>query len=378
MVAIAVSASPSRRRVATAAPGAAVTGPSWWPDWRTGSSGRRRSCCLAANSIYFAVNAFLPGYLTYAGRPDLIRATLTANNLGQLPASFILLGLRGPARAPRLAVYRLRHHAAHMPCRHRRDRKLVDHCYAGVLGFIGGVVLTLGFALPALLAAPSDVARMAAAMFTISYSEGLIISVLSGAAWDITGSPRYSFLVMCLAALAAIDHPGVHPLFRPRALPRNRIGVRHGQSQAHARLLGLRPHPAADRRPGEARGHRSRHPGAAAARRRSSACWSDQEFQVSELSLASYAALKARGDCPFVAVPVALSKIFRHSCIYVRPGAGIGTPQDLQGQARRHLAICARPRSCFMRGMLQHDYGVEAEDMHWFMGGLNTLRASRR
>ena len=89
----------------------------------------------------------------------------------------------------------------------------------------------------------------------------------------------------------------------------------------------------------------------------------NKEFQVSELSLASYTALKARGDCPFVAVPVALSKIFRHSCIYVRTGAGIETPEDLQGQARRHLAMgldrarasCAaccstttasRPRTC--------------------------------
>src|SRR5262249_56356132 len=43
----------------------------------------------------------------------------------------------------------------------------------------------------------------------------------------------------------------------------------------------------------------------------------NKEFEVSELSLASYTALKGRGACPFVAVPVALSKIFRHSCIYV-------------------------------------------------------------
>ena len=57
-----------------------------------------------------------------------------------------------------------------------------------------------------------------------------------------------------------------------------------------------------------------------------------QEFQVSELSLASYAALKGRSNCPFVALPVALSKIFRHSCIYVRPDAGIRTPQDLKGK----------------------------------------------
>src|SRR5262245_31685167 len=58
----------------------------------------------------------------------------------------------------------------------------------------------------------------------------------------------------------------------------------------------------------------------------------NKEFQVSELSLASYAALKGRGDCPFVAIPVALSKIFRHSCIYVRTGAGIAKPDDLKGK----------------------------------------------
>ena len=58
----------------------------------------------------------------------------------------------------------------------------------------------------------------------------------------------------------------------------------------------------------------------------------NREFHVSELSASSYAALKARGDCPFVAVPVALSKIFRHSCIYVRKGAGIEKPEDLRGK----------------------------------------------
>src|ERR1700688_4956384 len=56
----------------------------------------------------------------------------------------------------------------------------------------------------------------------------------------------------------------------------------------------------------------------------------NQEFHVSELSLASYTVLKGRGQCPFVAVPVALSKIFRHSCIYVRTGA-----RSSQGHARR-------------------------------------------
>ena len=97
-----------------------------------------------------------------------------------------------------------------------------------------------------------------------------------------------------------------------------------------------------------------------------------KEFQVSELSLASYAALKGRGNCPFVALPVALSKIFRHSCIYVRTGAGITTPQDLKGK-RVGTSQWSSTALVFMRGMLQHDYGVKAQDMHWFMGGLNSF-----
>jgi 4,5-dihydroxyphthalate decarboxylase len=98
----------------------------------------------------------------------------------------------------------------------------------------------------------------------------------------------------------------------------------------------------------------------------------DKEFQVSELSLASYTTLKGRGACPFVAVPVALSKIFRHSCIYVRSDAGIKTPADLKGK-RVGTSQWSSTGLVFMRGMLQHDYGVKAEDLHWFMGGLNTF-----
>jgi 4,5-dihydroxyphthalate decarboxylase len=98
----------------------------------------------------------------------------------------------------------------------------------------------------------------------------------------------------------------------------------------------------------------------------------NKEFQVSELSLASYTALKGRGECPFVAMPVALSKIFRHSCIYVRSDAGIKTPADLKGK-RVGTSQWSSTGLVFMRGMLQHDYGVTSQDMHWFMGGLNTF-----
>lgn len=98
----------------------------------------------------------------------------------------------------------------------------------------------------------------------------------------------------------------------------------------------------------------------------------DQEFHASELSLASYTALKGRGACPFVAIPVALSKIFRHSCIYVRSDAGISKPEDLKGK-RVGTSQYSSTALMFMRGMLQHEYGVRDSDMHWHMGGLNTF-----
>src|SRR5947199_9951708 len=101
----------------------------------------------------------------------------------------------------------------------------------------------------------------------------------------------------------------------------------------------------------------------------------NKEFHISELSLASYTALKGRGACPFVALPVALSKIFRHSCIYVRTDAGIEQPEDLKGK-RVGTSQYSSTALVFMRGMLQHEYGVRDSDMHWALGGLNAFTES--
>ena len=97
--------------------------------------------------------------------------------------------------------------------------------FAGVLGFLTAVVLTLGFALPPLLSAPAGVARMSAAMFTISYSEALLVAVLSGAAWDFGGSPQFAFLPIAISALPL--------LFVPAALPVSSATA----TQQHLRLV---------------------------------------------------------------------------------------------------------------------------------------------
>jgi len=75
---------------------------------------------------------------------------------------------------------------------------------AGVLGFAAGSAFALGLTLPPLLSAPDEVARVSAAMFTFSYASALVVSVLSGAAWDLTGEARFAFLPVALSGLPAI------------------------------------------------------------------------------------------------------------------------------------------------------------------------------
>src|SRR5260221_161266 len=47
------------------------------------------------------------------------------------------------------------------------------------------------------------------------------------------------------------------------------------------------------------------------------------DFDICELSLSSFAVKTAKGDCPYVGVPVFPSRAFRHTSIYVRTGRGL-------------------------------------------------------
>jgi 4,5-dihydroxyphthalate decarboxylase len=97
----------------------------------------------------------------------------------------------------------------------------------------------------------------------------------------------------------------------------------------------------------------------------------NREFDTAELSLASYAALVARGASPFVAIPVPVSRLFRHSCIYVRDNAAITSPQDLRGK-RVGATQYGATAVVMIKGMLQDEYDIAPRDMHWIIGGLIT------
>ena len=65
-----------------------------------------------------------------------------------------------------------------------------------------------------------------------------------------------------------------------------------------------------------------------------------------------------------------LSKMFRHSCVYVRSDAGIRTPADLKGK-RAGTAQFTSTGVVFVKGMLEHEYGLSQRDLAWWLGGLH-------
>ena len=178
----------------------------WLPDWHRSLVWRLGLLFCCINAIYFSANAFIPIYLTSAGRPDLISGALTALNFGQLPASLLLLAVAGRLERrlwPYLASGLLSLVSIAGLVLMVGPATIV---WAALLGFSDASALIVGLTLPALLCPPEDVARTSAGMFTISYGGAVAIAVISGAAWDLSGVPSLSFapLAICGVGLVAI------------------------------------------------------------------------------------------------------------------------------------------------------------------------------
>ena len=182
----------------------AVTTSRWWPAGSPREILRMAVIFAGASALYYGSNAFLPAYLTSAGRPDLINPTLTALNAGQLPASLLLIGFArhlerriwpfvatGLVSIGCIAIMMVTADAFTVAA-------------SAVLGFVIGAAFVLGLTLPPLLSAPGEVARVSAAMFTISYGSAMVVAVIGGVAWDLTGSERAAFLPIALSALPLI------------------------------------------------------------------------------------------------------------------------------------------------------------------------------
>lgn len=194
--------------------GITAAGRQWWPDWRRPLIWRLGAILGSVNAMYFVTNAFLPDFLTAAGRPDLISSALTAENFCQLPASLVMLAVAG-----RL----VKQPWAYVVAGALSLMSLVGIMtaasgawivfWSGVLGFVTTAILVLGLALPSVLSAPDDVHRTSAGMFTISYSIAMVLSVLGGWLWDFTHTPIAGFVpvALCAVVVMALAPTANHP-----------------------------------------------------------------------------------------------------------------------------------------------------------------------
>jgi 4,5-dihydroxyphthalate decarboxylase len=94
-----------------------------------------------------------------------------------------------------------------------------------------------------------------------------------------------------------------------------------------------------------------------------------QEFDVSEISMSSYMLTTARGEAHYVAIPAFVSRLFRHSSIYIRTDRGIARPEDLKGKTLG-LPEYQMTANVWVRGILNDEHGVKPSDIKWRRGGL--------
>jgi CP family cyanate transporter-like MFS transporter len=173
----------------------------WWPDWTSALPWLIGVTYGSNISIFFGSNAFIPDYFASLGQSELTAPALALCNGSQLFASLALLlvpegfQLRrwpylvfGPLTlAALVGLIAFGGHIA-VAC-------------AGLVGITSSVSFSAILALPALLSAPEDVHRTAAGTYTISFTMGVIVPIISGAIWDLTGMPWLTFVPLAICAL---------------------------------------------------------------------------------------------------------------------------------------------------------------------------------
>lgn len=90
-----------------------------------------------------------------------------------------------------------------------------------------------------------------------------------------------------------------------------------------------------------------------------------RDFDIAEMSMARYAAMKSQNDDTIIALPVFPSRVARHSAIYVRRDGPVKAPADLAGR-RVGVAEWAQTAAVYARGLLMHQFGVDLSSIEWF------------
>jgi len=90
------------------------------------------------------------------------------------------------------------------------------------------------------------------------------------------------------------------------------------------------------------------------------------DFDVSEMSMSSLMMAVAAGDARWVGIPIFTTRKLFHTEILVRRDSGVEKPADLKGR-RVGVPEYQQTAALWTRGALEHEFGVRARDMEWWM-----------
>jgi MFS transporter, CP family, cyanate transporter len=212
-----VVASPSGHHDRGTGAAANRSGAIWWPDWKNPLIWLLGLTFGSNNSPFFAANAFLGDYLVHEGAGHVLGLALTSLNGAQIFA-FVILFLMADRLTQRAWPFLLCGPcmlAGFLGLIFLTSPAAIIIC-SGVIGISTALTMTPTLALPALLAAPRDVPRIAAGMFTVSYTCAIIIPTICGALWDATGKPWTAFVPLCLCAVTLGVLGAIVSRFRPQ------------------------------------------------------------------------------------------------------------------------------------------------------------------
>jgi 4,5-dihydroxyphthalate decarboxylase len=89
------------------------------------------------------------------------------------------------------------------------------------------------------------------------------------------------------------------------------------------------------------------------------------EFEVAEMSMSSFLIARSQG-ADMIALPVFPSRRLFQTELSYHIDSGIKKPEDLAGK-RLGVAEYQQTAALWIRGILEHDFGVSQYDIHWYM-----------
>jgi 4,5-dihydroxyphthalate decarboxylase len=93
------------------------------------------------------------------------------------------------------------------------------------------------------------------------------------------------------------------------------------------------------------------------------------EFDACEMSSSEYVSRFAAKKLPFVALPVFPSRVFRHGFIVINRKF-VKSAKDLEGK-RIGVPLYTQTAALFIRGLMQHDLGIDLAKIEWVQGAVN-------